>query len=191
VILTDGARVDAPRTLSLIVAEAAEGFGNGRCWPAGPLRAPLEAGLARADLMLTIGAAGAQADFDRRWGGRVALPRLRGQLAPLQTGMDWADTSFLAFAGTGPPERFFATLRGLGANVLRAEALERGQPLTALLMARLEADARQLGAQLVTTERDALRLPPEFRGKVLTLPLRLKLEETAALDAALTRLQQT
>lgn len=173
---------------SIIVADAQRGFGNGSCIPAGPLREPVGAGLARGNLLLTIGNSAAQTRFDTLWGGKVTLPHARAELVPLQTGMDWTATPFLAFAGIGYPEKFFATLRAQGATVLETHALDDHQPLTTALLQRMEADATRLGAQLVTTEKDAVRLPAAYRRKVLTLPVRLEVKDWAEIDALLNRL---
>ena len=185
VLLDDGFQnPSVVKDLSLVVVDAAMGFGNAYCLPAGPLREPIAAGLARANLILAIGNAAAQTSFRTSW-PNLPKPVLQGELFPLKMGMDWQAAKVIAFAGIGNPAKFFATLRGEGAEIIREVPLDDHQPLSTALMDRLQREARAKGAQLVTTEKDAVRLPKSFRTKVLTLVVRLHLQDWTPLDAAL------
>lgn len=189
IILDDGFQNPEPaKDMSVVVVDAARGFGNGRCLPAGPLREPVAVGLRRADLVVSVGTPQDQDSFARIWGHEVRVPVLRGALQPLRTGMDWAGLKALAFAGIGRPEKFFASLRDEGVEIVRAEALDDHQSFTAALLKRLSLEAHALGAQLVTTEKDAARLPDGFRAEVLVFPVRLRLEDWSAMDALLGQL---
>lgn len=162
------------KDLGLVVVDAVAGFGNRLCIPAGPLREGVRAGLARADALVLIGAPDERAAFLAREPEVAALPVLEAELHPLATGMPWEGLRVLAFAGIGRPEKVFSTLRALGADLVQTVALDDHQPLSPALLQRLEAEARSLNARLVTTEKDAMRLPPRQRASVLTLPVRLE-----------------
>ncbi len=194
ILLDDGFQnPSVVKDLSLIVVDAQRGFGNGLCLPAGPLREPVAKGLARADMILSIGDSLAQTAFTTLWGNALpkALPHLTGALVPLQMGMDWRGQKVLAFAGIGHPEKFFATLRATGAEVVETIALDDHQPISDALMRRLLHRGCTEGAQLVTTEKDQVRLPPAYRTEVLALVVRLEIADWSPLDQAIARLGLT
>lgn len=189
ILLDDGFQDPAlSKDYGIVVADAARGFGNARCIPAGPLREPVETGLGRADLLLVVGEPRARERFLDRWRTAIPCPVAEAELRPLDTGMEWEGARLLAFAGIGDPARFFATLAGLGADVRQTVALDDHQPIPPALLSRLREDAARLGAELVTTEKDAMRLPRAERGGILTLPVRLHVEDWSAIDARLAAL---
>jgi tetraacyldisaccharide 4'-kinase len=176
------------KDLSLVAVDAGFGFGNGRVMPAGPLREPVAAGLARADLVLAIGPEPAQDRLRSAWPALAVRPLLEGALEPLPTGMAWKGLRALAFAGIGRPEKFFETLRGLGVELVAARAFDDHAPYDSRLLARLAAEARAARAQLVTTEKDMVRLPAAFRSQALVLPVRLVIADWSPIDARLSLL---
>ena len=189
ILMDDGFQDPSVRKdFSIVVVDAHLGFGNGFCVPAGPLREPLAKGLARADLCLSIGEAAAQRRF-AALGPDHAHLRVEGEIKPLLTGMPWQGLRVFAFAGIAHPEKFFTTLRDLGANILGCEALSDHEPLSLPLMKRLAAKARALNAQMVCTEKDAARLPAQYQRDVLALPVRLELKDWSKIDEKLINLE--
>lgn len=186
VVLLAGGDVTGLADFTVLAVDADQGLGNGLPWPAGPLRDNAGACLAQADAVLLAGGSGAvPAALAGRWPALRKRPIVAGRMQVLETGMPWEGLRVLAFSGLAAPAAFLASLRALRVELVRAEALDPRRPLGPALMKRLEMEAKARGAQLVTTEKDAARLPPGFRPKVLTLPLRLVVEDWAALDAVL------
>lgn len=186
IVLDDGFQnADLAYDLAIVVVDGARGFGNGRVMPAGPLREPVGVGLERADAVLSIGPNSAQKRFRQNANLPQSVAHLTGQLEPVETGMDWPNSRIFAFAGIGDPEKFFATLRGLGAQLVGTRPLDDHQPIERSLLTRLLHEAQALNAQLVTTEKDAVRIPAEMRHEVLSLPVRLKFNEPESLQAVL------
>ncbi|SET06393.1 lipid-A-disaccharide kinase [Oceanicella actignis] len=187
-VLDDGFQNPAlVKDLSILAVDAETGLGNGRPIPAGPLRERPAEGMARADAVLLIGPPEARAAAPARWPVLRARPILNAELRARPIGIDWRGRRVVAFAGIGRPEKFFDTLRALGAELVGAHAFPDHAPYAPRILRRLQAEAAQADAQLVTTEKDAVRLPPAFRGMAMPLPVALVPEDQAAFDALLRR----
>jgi tetraacyldisaccharide 4'-kinase len=173
------------KDLSLVVVDAGAGFGNGRVIPAGPLREPVAAGLARADAVVLIGEDDQAAATLAQWPALCALPVLRARLKPLAAGLPLAGEKVVAFAGIGRPGKFFDTLRAMGARLVATHAFADHAPYPPAILRRMKAQATAADAMLVTTEKDQVRLPPAFRREAMAVPVRLEFDDPAALDALL------
>lgn len=170
---------------SILMVDAGQGFGNGRVVPAGPLRETVPVGLARADVTVIVGAEADRELVLQRWPALGDKPLGFGRLEVVETGLPLTDGPILAFAGIGRPEKFFATLRGLGAELVATQAFPDHYPYPEQIIRRLIADAVAQNAMLVTTEKDAVRLPPDLRQEVMTVQVTLELEDWTAIDAVL------
>lgn len=166
------------KDLPLLVVDGAVGFGNGRVMPAGPLREPAATGAARCRAAVLIGADRAGA-LDALPAG---MPVLRAALAAEG---DVAGRRVLAFAGIARPAKFRETLAAAGADVAGCEAFPDHHPYAAAEVERVLARAATLGAEPVTTPKDAARLPPGLRARVGVVGVRLLWESEAALDGLL------
>lgn len=186
VILDDGFQDPSLRhDLAIVVVDASRGFGNGEVLPAGPLREPVQQGLGRADVLMVIGNTAQYTAFRQRWGHLRSLATMRGNLQPVETGVDWSKMRVVAFAGIAHPEKFFTTLKMLGATIIREFSLADHAPISERLLQRMRNCASAASATLVTTEKDSVRLPDTWRHEVLSLPVRLQIKDTEIIDGLL------
>ena len=185
------------KDLSLIVIDAAAGIGNGLVMPAGPLRAPLAAQIARADALLVIGAGG-KAETLMEAFALCGKPVLTARLVP-DCDTRWLSVlPVIAFAGIGRPDKAFATIRNAGARVIATHAFGDHHRYTEREARKLLDEAEAKKAMLVTTAKDWVRLPDaegsalgELKHRSRPLPIALKFDdEAAAVKLLATALQQ-
>ncbi|MDX2266404.1 MAG: tetraacyldisaccharide 4'-kinase [Hyphomicrobiales bacterium] len=144
----------------LIAVDGGYGLGNGRVFPAGPLRARLAFQLPRADAVVAIGG---------EWSGPPSpAPLTRAALRPVRA--EWLrGARVAAFCGIGRPEKFYSTLREAGAHIVEAVSFADHYSYREADAARLLRIARSTGAALVTTEKDYVKLSPNAAGALREL----------------------
>jgi len=180
ILLDDGFQNPSiAKDLALVVVDAGFGFGNRRVIPAGPLRERVEPGLARADAIVLIGD-GAEPEGLRPAGP----PILRADLVPI-AGERFAGQNLVAFAGIGRPEKFFATLRQLGATLVATHGFPDHHPYRPAEIEALRREAASLGAALVCTTKDRVRLDAASRAGIAVLEVEIAWHDPAALEALL------
>ena len=175
---------------AVLVVDAGRGIGNGRVIPAGPLRAPLNAQLARAHALVVVGTSLGAADVEADARTRN-IPVFAAHLAP--------DASFLAalgggrvlaFAGIGDPEKLFTTLADAGVEVAARRSFPDHHRYTRAQAQSLCEHADRDGLILVTTEKDLARLAgdeeaAELAARANALPVSLVFEDAADFQALL------
>jgi tetraacyldisaccharide 4'-kinase len=178
IVMDDGHQNFAlAKDLSLVVVDGENGFGNGHMIPAGPLRESVRQGLKRADAVIVMG---------------HGNPDLEGYQGPVLNARLVPEGDFLrgkrvfAFAGIGRPEKFVATLKTAGAMVMGTQFFSDHHPFQPGEIADLRARAG--GAQLVTTEKDFVRLKERDRAGMAVLKVQARFDNPAALDALLDRI---
>jgi tetraacyldisaccharide 4'-kinase len=185
VVMDDGFQNPSlAKDFSILVVDARRGIGNGKVIPAGPLRAPLAAQIARADALVVVGEL---RDIQTVLGRMPTqhLPAFRASLAPDENFIAaLAGKRVLAFAGIGDPEKFFATLRNGGIVVAGTRAFADHHRYTRADAEALCEHAGRESLILATTEKDAARMQgddalAELSARARALPVTLVLEDEA------------
>jgi tetraacyldisaccharide 4'-kinase len=192
IVMDDGLQnPSVTKDLALAVVDGRRGIGNGRIFPAGPLRAPLQAQLDFVDAVLVVGAAGRSADHATDAARRRGAPVFHGELQPAPEAVTaLAGRPVLAFAGIADPGKFFATLEAHGIPAAVRKPFPDHHPYVADEMAWLVACAERDRLTLVTTEKDMARLrgvpaAAELIRRTAVLPVILQFSDAAGVEALL------
>ncbi|WP_342359155.1 tetraacyldisaccharide 4'-kinase [Terrarubrum flagellatum] len=193
ILLDDGLQNPSLRkTFSFAVVDGEVWFGNGLCFPAGPLRAPVTSQRPHIDALIVIGGGDAPRNVARILEG---LPVLRARFAPSPEVKALSGRRVLAFAGIGRPQKFFDMLRAQGARVEAAQSFADHRPYSDDELGRIAARAAKADLVPVTTMKDLARIGAEraqrlFAGALRTAPVALEFDEPETIRALLKRAVQ-
>jgi tetraacyldisaccharide 4'-kinase len=188
------------KDLSIVAVDAQTGVGNGKIFPAGPLRERLTDGVARADALIMMDSRRSGAEHGASPHARDDGPppcevldealATRGLRASLRSLGDPPAGPIVAFAGIGRPMKFFDALKELGADLVEAAPFPDHHAFSASDLDWLAKLAAERNASLLTTEKDHVRLDAHWRARVGVLKVQAQFADEAALEALLGPLRE-
>lgn len=160
------------KDLCFVVVDAAKGFGNGCVIPAGPLRERIEDGMSRANALILMGNGSSKLPDSK--------PVMRAELVPVAgEAQRLKDQTVVAFAGIGLPQKFYETATACGATIKATKSYPDHYAYSEDDLAELRELAKTHNAQLLTTEKDWLRLPASARREVDVLKVAAQFDDTS------------
>lgn len=153
--------------LKIAVFDGTSKIGNRFVFPAGPLRQSLTSGLQQIDLALLI-----QFTHVPKWLNNT--PHIHGSIETTQSPNP--DKNYIAFAGIGNPEKFFKTLRDRNYCVHKKISFADHHVYTEADCEILKSYTHCEKNQLITTQKDVVKLPLPFKESVDVLKIQLKLQ---------------
>lgn len=151
------------KDLSFLVFDGHYGIGNGKIIPAGPLRETLENGIKRADAVIILG------KDKHNLAQRCGLPVFFGHTEAAQTTINNQDV--IAFAGIGHPQKFYHTLKQQGFNVVKTIDFPDHHFYTREELDAIVKEAQKLNAQIYTTGKDFVKIPPLYSQDINVLEI--------------------
>ena len=166
-ILDDGIMQKSLRPdIRLVVIDSRQKFGNGEVFPLGPNRIFFEDIKHDIDAIIYLrneGDAFIETEIDFK-------PVITGIIKQDYSKID-LNQKFYAFCGIGYPKKFFDSLKNL--DVVKIKAYPDHYPYSVNAIYRLEDEAQNLGARLITTEKDLMRIPAILRKFITAVPVKI------------------
>ncbi|MGV6800336.1 MAG: tetraacyldisaccharide 4'-kinase [bacterium] len=183
ILMDDGFQNNSlSKDYSILVIDEEVAFGNGRIFPAGPLREAPSQAFNRANAVVLVRPAQTSSTPMPLEGHLQGLPCYPGCIETVNKNAN--SKTVIAFAGIGRPQKFFDTLARSGYKCLQTYAFSDHHVYTQEELQMLQQSATQYQAPLMTTEKDWVRLPEEMQQQTEFLPVRMHVPQmTELLDA--------
>ena len=180
VILDDGLQDESiVSNLNIIVFNGYQGIGNGRIIPAGPMRESIDKAIKKSHLALII-----DKDINN-------ISNLISNTIPIvnsnliiedQYINNFKNKNVIAFCGIGYPNKFFKSLEEIGCNILFSKSFPDHYEYSEKDIKILFKKSQELGALLITTEKDHIKIMENYKNRIYYFPIRIELNNYKILD---------
>lgn len=167
------------QTFKILVIDGWQLLGNNHVFPSGPLREPFIKAADRADLILFVRHQ-AQQPSHHNWLNPYTEKVITSTLVcdPVP---DLADNYF-AFCGIGFPQKFYRTLQSLGLKVIHYHDFPDHYRYSPQDIIQVKEKASIYQAQLITTEKDHIKIPDNMKKDILFLPIKMVFDDAVMLS---------
>ncbi|MDR1391209.1 MAG: tetraacyldisaccharide 4'-kinase [Holosporales bacterium] len=188
VIMDDGYQNNSiEKDLKILVVDSGQQFGNEHLIPAGPLRESVESGIKKSDFVLIIGEKNLELE-DRIKRGNPNIPIFNAKMKVINP-IKLESDKVVGFCGLGYPPKFKKTLIECGFEVIDFIPFSDHHPYTITEIQKLINAAKNIGAKLVTTMKDYVKIPEIFRGEVIAIEVKLEIKGNELKDSIFSSLK--
>ena len=172
------------KDFSIVVINGEQEFGNKRVIPSGPLRESINRGLSRTNLVITIG------EMLDTVKDKIPkhIPLIAANFKIKEDDLMLKGQRITAFAGIAYPEKFFNSLKLVKANIVDKISYSDHHIYNENDLLYLAEIANKSKSILVTTKKDMVRIPKNFRSLVKTIDGFIQLDDEKLLLEILTNL---
>lgn len=166
----------------IAVIDAGVGFGNEFLIPAGPMREPINSGLNKADLVIVIGEA------KESLLNKLATKKIiQAKIKPSNIDQ-FQDKKIMAFCGLAYPQKFFSLLKSEGVDLVNEVGFPDHHNYKNSELEEIMNIAQVSHMGLVTTKKDWVKFPQEFKEKIPYLDITLELDDKEFIKKELEKL---
>jgi tetraacyldisaccharide 4'-kinase len=177
IIMDDGLQnFSITKDFNILVVDGNIGFGNGLLLPAGMLRQSINSVLNDINLAIIIG--------NDSSNNKKLLKGCNILNASIQTQqiINIKDRRLIAFAAIAYPQKFYQTITELGAHLIETHDFADHYLYNINDLDKLQIIAKQHQAELITTEKDYVKIPKDYQEKIICLKVQLQMEDYSALE---------
>lgn len=162
------------KDIKILVVDSGQQFGNNCLFPAGPLREPIKFGINKSDVILLIGEQNPELE-EKIHTIAKDKPIFRAKMNAVEF-PEIENNKIVGFCGLGYPLKFKKTLIECGYEIIDFISFSDHHPYTITEIQKLISGAKSVGATLVTTMKDFVKIPEVFKNEIKVVKIKLKPE---------------